>query len=121
LEHRQKIVDARLGVLNVKLINVVANLDGVATHLRTVEKVVRATVVEQSQQQQPYLLLLVTTMLAASSARLFLTECLNIETTHDAKVMDSTLTMLSSLLHDLSMALAHLVMLLHVKGSSRLS
>jgi hypothetical protein len=112
-------VEARPGVLYVQMGYVVANMDGVATQLCTVELVVRASVLVE-EPLQPHLLLLLVVMLAASSARLFLRNCLNIGTIKDV-VMDSTLTMLSSLLPNLSMALAQLVMILHVKGSLRLS
>jgi hypothetical protein len=112
-------VEARPGVLYVQMGYVVANMDGVATQLCTVELVVRASVLVE-ETLQPHLLLLLVVMLAASSARLFLRNCLNIGTIKDV-VMDSTLTMLSSLLPNLSMALAQLVMILHVKGSLRLS
>ena len=92
---------------------VVANLDGVATQMITVEMVAKASFLLVVPLQLHLLLLLVVAvaavaMLAASSTRLFLTKCLNIGT-------------ISLLLPNLSMALAQLVMSLHVKGSLRLS
>ena len=104
MEHREAVLYVQMGY-------VVANMDGVAPHLITVEMVAKASALP----------VVVVAMSAASSARLFLTKCLNIQTIDTVKVMDSTLTMLSSLLPDLSMALAQLVMLLHGKGRSLLS
>ena len=116
-------MDHRLGVLYVQVGYVVADLDGVAVPLITVEMVARASVLLVVVPLQLHLLhlVVVVAMLAALSVRCFLIKCLNIGTIQDVKVMDSTLTMLSFLLLDLSMALAQLVMLLHVKESLRLS
>ena len=118
-------MDHRLGVLYVQVGYVVADLDGVAVPLSTVEVVARASVLLvvplQLQLYPLHLVVVVVAMLAALSVRLFLIKCLNIGTIQDVKVMDSTLTMLSLLLLDLSMALAQLVMLLHVKERLRLS
>jgi hypothetical protein len=60
-------------------------------------------------------------MSAASSAALFSTNCLNIATIRGVRVMGSTRTMLLSLPHDLLVALAQVVMLIHVKGRLQLS
>ena len=91
-------MEHRLGVQYVQMGYVVANLDGVATQMITVEMVAKASVLLVVPLQLHLLLLLVVAaaaMLAASSARLFLTKCLNIRTIQDVKVMDSTLKMLS--------------------------
>ena len=116
-------MDHRLGVLYVQVGYVVADLDGVAVPLITVEMVARASVLLVVVPLQLHLLhlVVVVAMLAALSVRLFLIKFLNIGTIQDVKVMDSTLTMLSLLQLDLSMALAQLVMLPHVKESLRLS
>jgi hypothetical protein len=99
---------------------VVASLAIVAAQMTTVGLTARANVKLVEPQPHPRHLA-AAVMSAASSAALFLTNCLNIETTGDVKAMDSTHTMLSSLLHDLLVVSAQMVMLIYVKGRLQLS
>jgi hypothetical protein len=118
LESQQNNVEVRPVELHVQMGYVVANLGGVAAQLTTVRLAAKANA---NQLAEPHPQLLTLAMLAASSTSLFSTDCLNIGTMRDVRATDSTHTMLSSLLHDLLVALAQMVMLIHVKGRLLLS
>jgi hypothetical protein len=126
-------VDIRPVELYVQTAYAVVNMGGVAPQLPTVGLVARANVLQPLHhhhpiQPHPRLHLptrlrphLQATALPPSSAPLFLINCLNIGTIHDVEAMDSTPTMLSLLLQIHLLALAQLVMLIHVKGRLQLS
>jgi hypothetical protein len=118
LELQQNNVEVKPVELHVQMGYVVANLGGVAAQLTTVRLAAKANA---NQLAEPHPPLLAAAMSAASSAPLFSTNCLNIGTMRDVRATDSTHTMLSSLLHDLLVALAQMVMLIHVKGRLLLS
>ena len=74
-------MEDKLGVLCVRTTYVVASLDGVATHLSTVETLARASVLLVVVPQQLHLLhlvVVVVAMLAALSVRLFVIKCLSV-------------------------------------------
>jgi hypothetical protein len=118
LELQQNNVEVKPVELHVQMGYVVANLGGVAAQRTTVRLAAKANA---NQLAEPHPPLLAAAMSAASSAPLFSTNCLNIGTMRDVRATDSTHTMLSSLLHDLLVALAQMVMLIHVKGRLLLS
>lgn len=88
-----------------------ANMGGAAPQLIIAPLVARANVPRPQPQPQTQVVAVVV-MSAASLAQLFLTRCLSIEMTRDAKVMGSTSMMLSLLLLGLLMGLAQLGMLM---------
>jgi hypothetical protein len=115
LEPQQNNVEDRPAELYVPMGYVVASLVGVAPRLNTVGLVAKAIVKLAELQTRPPLLVAAAT-LTASSAPPLSTGFLNIATIRGVRVMGTTRTMLSSLLHDLLVALAQVVMLIHVKG-----